>query len=541
MKDFFELTEGLVKVTDVEFDYRDQLPNSPKTSDIGAISSEWKQDRTALRDAVKKMGGLVTNTVAPSRGNKWVGTVTIGTRDDPSKLDDKSIQKAVKSHGIEIHSNQFRESTDLEEVKVKDFFELRESAISKRYGKKDGKPVKESVELDEATAKIKTTMADKVSSGATRFGLKAKSQGGHVSISGPKGKLNDFLRAIIGRSSYGNASDITEGTIVEGTKVSKSDFDKLKKGSIIDIDWDGAMSAGAGAFKVVSKTRSAKYNVDKVKLAPTNGGRSVPFYLYSRKGGDATLAIGDMGATMTKYKIVKESVELDEAKLSDMEIHNKLADRNLLTKAIKTAEKMGGNMTGAVREIEKMKKGLSKHKAVQAALQQANESVELDEAADFMKMSKELLKHKDKGIEYEKAAAYVRAIHNNSNVNVQDKAFMGLTKMLKDMDDFTKKTTITKILKDNGFKVKGGKLMREEVELLDENYRTLATKGMGAETKNSINVGRDVDYYDSRGDKRMGKVTKMTKTGYVVKDEKDGKSHTFAFHDRAKAKELLAK
>ena len=293
------------------------------------------------------------------------------------------------------------------------------------------------------------------------------------------------------------------------------------------------------------------------------------------------------------------------------------------------------------------------------------EESELTEAPDFMKMSKELLKHKSKGIEYEKAAAYVRAIHNNSNVNVQDKAFMGLTKMLKDMDDFTKKTTITKILKDNGFKVRGGKLMRESLEedkdkfvvkyamskkgpirtmpfnllvyakkfLADkekegykgiiskggkpvkesveleeavakvkttmpdkvasgaqrfglkaitkgghvsisgskgklndfmraiigkssygnasdvtesvdpivENYRTLAKHGMGAETKNSINVGRGVDYYDSRGDKRMGKVTKMTKTGYVVKDEKDGKSHTFAFHDRAKAKELLAK
>ena len=99
---------------------------------------------------------------------------------------------------------------------------------------------------------------------------------------------------------------------------------------------------------------------------------------------------------------------------------------------------------------------------------------ELDEAADFMKMSKELLKHKSKGIEYEKAAAYVRAIHNNSNVNVQDKAFMGLTKMLKDMEDFTKRTTITKILKDNGFKVKGGKLMRESVATADkkpQNYR----------------------------------------------------------------------
>jgi hypothetical protein len=386
-------------------------------------------------------------------------------------------------------------------------------------------------------------------------------------------------------------------------------------------------------------------------------------------------------------KPIKESVELDEAKLSDMGIHNKIADRNLLIKAIKTAEKMGGNMTGAVREIEKMKKGLSKHKAVQAALQQANESVELDEAADFMKMSKELLKHKSKGVEYEKAAAYVRAIHNNSNVNVQDKAFMGLTKMLKDMDDFTKKTTITKILKDNGFRVRGGKLMRESAEenldeistsllkrardkaskntvdarnsasrntkkhlkdpesghgikaLKDydkadksrrqkkhfdnalkkrsakesveleeaaakvkttmpdkvasgaqrfglkattkgghvsisgskgklndfmraiigkssygnasditesvdhivENDRILAKYGMGAETKNTINVGRDVDYYQADGAKYMGKITKITKTGYVVKDEKDGKSRSFAFYDRAKAKELLAK
>ena len=411
---------------------------------------------------------------------------------------------------------------------MKDFFELRESAnkdkfvvkyaMSKKgpirtmpfhlltYAKKfladkekegykgiiskNGKPVKESVELDEATAKIKTTMADKVSSGATRFGLKSTTSGGHVSISGPKGKLNDYLRAIIGKSSFGNASDITE-------------------------------------------------------------------------------------------------------------------------------------------------------------------SVELDEAADFEKISNELLKHKKKGIEFEKAAAFARVMFMNSSLSVQDKAFMGLTKLLKDMDDLVKRTTITKILKDNGFRVKGGKLMREGleesvqsvtnikfdygdtvpnnakpseigslkqdwntdkmavrsavkslgglvtdseapsrsnkfvgklsvgtrgdasklsngaiqkavkskgaeiqsnqfmkefveleegVELIDENYRILATKGMGAETKNSINVGRDVDYYDPKnGDKRMGKITKMTKSGYVVKDEKDGKSRTFAFHDRAKAKALLAK
>ena len=98
----------------------------------------------------------------------------------------------------------------------------------------------------------------------------------------------------------------------EPVKVPRAVFDKLKKGSLIDLDWDGSMSSGAGAFKVVSKSRSAKYDVDKIKLAPTNGKKTVPFYLYSRKGGDATLAIGDMGASLTKYKVVKESVELDE-------------------------------------------------------------------------------------------------------------------------------------------------------------------------------------------------------------------------------------
>ena len=401
---------------------------------------------------------------------------------------------------------------------MKDFFELRES---------------KTVNLQEASTKVKTTMPDKVASSATRFGLKSKSQGGHVSISGPKGKLNDFLRAIIGRSSYGNASELSES--VE---------EAYRKPTQAEIDADRRKD-GKG------KDTSSRYkNIKKKMYGNAMGG------------------------------LKKEESVVDEAKLSDMGIHNKIADRNLLTKAIKTAEKMGGNMTGAVREIEKMKKGLSKHKAVQAALRQANESVrsadkkpqnfrdpetgkmkvrmvpvdrdiasrktnesvEINEAADFMKMSKELLKHKSKGIEFEKAAAYVRAIHNNSAVSVQDKAFMGLTKMLKDMEDFTKKTTITKILKDNGFRVRGGALVREEVETIAENYRTLATHGMGTETKNSINVGRDVDYYEPKnGDKRQGRITKVTRSGYVIKDESNGKSHSFAFHDRAKAKEIMAK
>ena len=316
-----------------------------------------------------------------------------------------------------------------EEVKVKTFDELRES---------------KTVDLQEASTKVKTTMPDKVASSAIRFGLKAKSQGGSVSISGPKGKLHDFLRAIIGRSSYGDASELTEETYAPEVQT--------------------------------------KYGVVHVSKRDTKGMRG-------------------------KQDGFKLTLKTKSGKTVDLGSHPRPNDANI--------------------------------KSVAKSVMESVES--LDEAVDFAKMSKELLKHKSKGIEYEKAAAYIRVIHNNSAVSVQDKAFMALTKMLKDMDDLVKKTTITKILKDNGFKVKGGSLMREEVEPIAENYRTLATHGMGTESKSEARVGLELDYYDSTGSKRMGKITKMTRSGYVVKDEKDGKSHAFAFHDRAKAKEILAK
>ncbi len=62
---------------------------------------------------------------------------------------------------------------------------------------------------------------------------------------------------------------------------------------------------------------------------------------------------------------LEESVEEAKSKFS----------KALLKKATDTALKMSGNMTGAVKEIEKMKKGLSKDKEVAAALQLANEEV----------------------------------------------------------------------------------------------------------------------------------------------------------------------
>ena len=91
-------------------------------------------------------------------------------------------------------------------------------------------------------------------------------------------------------------------------------------------------------------------------------------------------------------------------------------------------------------------------------------------------------------------------------------------------------------LKDYYSKKKGNR--KEEVEI-DENYRELAKHGMGAETKNSIKVGTEVDYYQKDGAKYMGKITKMTPKGYIVRDDKTKKDHEFTYHDRNAAKELL--
>ncbi len=83
---------------------------------------------------------------------------------------------------------------------------------------------------------------------------------------------------------------------------------------------------------------------------------------------------------------------------------------------------------------------------------------------------------------------------------------------------------------------------QEALDMLQENYRTLARKGMGTETKKDARVGLELDFYETeRGDKVFGKIIKVTGTGYTVQAMERGnnKKYTFKFHDRAKAKKLL--
>lgn len=82
--------------------------------------------------------------------------------------------------------------------------------------------------------------------------------------------------------------------------------------------------------------------------------------------------------------------------------------------------------------------------------------------------------------------------------------------------------------------------LKEESRNLVEDYRKLAQKGMGTESEKDARVGLELDFYDSKGNKQFGKIVKKDKKGYTVKDDK-GKTHTFVFLDRQKAKKLLVK
>lgn len=161
MREEVELDEALQSVTKIKFDYNDTMPKNAKPSDVGGLKQDWNNDRAAVRSAVKPLGGLVTDSEAPSRTNKFVGTLSIGTRGDASKLSNSAIQKAVKSKGAEIQNNQFMsESVDLEEGKMKEFHDYIDQGKSAQWiAKKMGldmrtvkelmADMKESVELDE--------------------------------------------------------------------------------------------------------------------------------------------------------------------------------------------------------------------------------------------------------------------------------------------------------------------------------------------------------------------------------------------------------
>ena len=196
---------------------------------------------------------------------------------------------------------------------------------------------------------------------------------------------------------------------------------------------------------------------------------------------------------------------------------NKVKDAQI-KKAVEVALDLGGAHSVASKEIKKFYGDkILKSKEVQTALQYANEEI-IYEGSFYGRddLVKQFATPKNQ------RHLYIKLRKTDS------KGTSGVSMKRKGNEDKIKK------YKADGYK-------EVPMESVDENYRTLAQKGMGAEDKKSIKVGREVDYYTQKdGSKRQGKVTKMTAKGYTVQDDQDRKTHTFMYHDRMKAKKLLA-
>lgn len=187
-----------------------------------------------------------------------------------------------------------------------------------------------------------------------------------------------------------------------------------------------------------------------------------------------------------------------------------------------------GNYSAAYSKISKLKKGLVSHPRVKDALRQANESV--DAFANVKRIAKELQKespNRYSPLQMAKAKKEREERRNKSGdsernryQSLKQRAYGNYMGGLK--DDFA-----------------------YIVATLEENYRILATKGMGTETPSSANNIKkndiEMDYYDASGSKRRGKISNIDNETYTVRDLDDGKYRKYKFLDREKAKEYLKK
>jgi hypothetical protein len=101
--------------------------------------------------------------------------------------------------------------------------------------------------------------------------------------------------------------DVTEG------KIDAKKFDSLKRGDTMNITYNSTMSGkSTQKFVVKSKSRSAKYNTDKVTMYPDGKPNMSRYFLYKRANGDVSMATGDMAASIMSVEGFTESVEYVE-------------------------------------------------------------------------------------------------------------------------------------------------------------------------------------------------------------------------------------
>jgi len=178
--------------------------------------------------------------------------------------------------------------------------------------------------------------------------------------------------------SYGRKKGYKEAGVIGDSPIKAMVLFHLK--SVDKKDLRGAnIKSGEQVFRYATRSTVAG---DIFPLVKVNLDKGMVYYLTqeSSSGDIDEVKFETRGAKLKFARMISDVaesvVQVDEALT--------MRDRGVL-KAVRVAREMRGNMTGAVRRIEKMKKGLSDHPKVKDALRLANEEVELDEGKESIK------------------------------------------------------------------------------------------------------------------------------------------------------------
>jgi len=186
----------------------------------------------------------------------------------------------------------------------------------------------------------------------------------------PKGDERDrkhFMDLI--NSAKGDVSNL-----IRGGGLTRSEVQELKR------DYEKAAKA-FGATKVVSQDHSIYVEHDVPGKLKVKAGLLAMLKALDEFGMRNHISLNSRNGVLTQ---IQDAGQYNES--VNEKAYTK--DEKLVQQAVGIALQMGGNMTGAYKKIEKLKRGLGNHPVVKAALKLANESKEGKTFKEIMGMFK---------------------------------------------------------------------------------------------------------------------------------------------------------
>ena len=284
----------------------DQLEGDKKKKFFDAIDKGWKGDNEKPEPGDKKeeveidesfIDDIVDTFKSILRIPKNVALITKsilnGNVKDmeslSSNLSDKQRDKMIKMFSDQLKDGKYKKQGKINIIKL--LATLKHDSL------------KEEVEVDESNELQAIMALDDVGIEAS---INKKDQ-----VVVKKKDLKKAEDALKKSFRKGGAPELHGEEVELGEEFKEKDFDSLKKGDTITIEFKSPMSTGKSTFKVTAKNVVGKARVEKATLQNVKKPNSVKFFLYKR-GNKVSLAQGDMAASVVKYTV--EEVEMDEAK-----------------------------------------------------------------------------------------------------------------------------------------------------------------------------------------------------------------------------------